>query len=143
MLKAQYWQESRLDPTAISGVDAEGISQAMPATWVDISRALGWPGIVSRKDAKYAIEGGAWYQAKQRQAWGVAGRTAMQRNDLGLAGYNAGLGHILKAQMVCNDARLWPDIAPCLERVTGQYARETLGYVVNINRWYQQMELER
>lgn len=139
-LKAQYWQESRLDPTARSGVGAEGIAQAMPGTWVDVIRALNWPTTVSRRDAAYAIEGGAYYQMKQRMAWRATGRTPAQRNDLGLAAYNAGLGNILKAQKLCDDKPLWEHIAPCLERVTGQYSAETLDYIVKINRWHAQME---
>lgn len=115
----------------------------MPGTWIDIIRALNWPKTVSRRDAALAIEGGAFYQMKQRQAWGTAGRTTHQRNDLGLAAYNGGLGNMLKAQKLCNDARLWPDISPCLVKVTGEYSRETLDYVVKINRWYAQMSVER
>ena len=113
----------------------------MPGTWIDVIRALNYPKTVSRRDAHYAIEGGAYYQMKQRMAWGTEGRTAFQRNDLGLAAYNGGLGSILKAQRACNEARLWPDIAPCLRSVTGQFSDETLDYVVKINRWYQEMEL--
>lgn len=112
----------------------------MPGTWVDVIRAMGWPKLVSRRDARYAIEGGGWYQMKQRTAWGAQGRSPVQRNDLGLAAYNGGLGNMLKAQRACNDARLWEQIAPCLEGVTGQYSSETLDYVVKIHRWYQEMQ---
>ncbi len=140
-LKAQYWQESRLDPTAVSGVDAEGIAQFMSPTWIDVTRALGWPTTVSRHDAAMAIEAGAYYQMRQRTAWSPQARTAVQRNDLGLASYNGGLAHILKAQSECGDARLWPEISPCLEKVTGHYSHETLQYVTFIHRWYQELEL--
>lgn len=139
-LKSQYWQESRLDPTAVSGVGAEGIAQMMPGTWIDVIRAMNWPLTVSRRDAALAIEGGAYYQFKQRAAWGTSGRTAIDRNDLGLAAYNAGLGNVLKAQMACADARLWAQISPCLAGVTGQYAGETLDYVVKIHHWRGEME---
>ncbi|MBY0512051.1 MAG: transglycosylase SLT domain-containing protein [Rhodospirillaceae bacterium] len=141
-MKAQYWQESRLNPTARSPAGAEGIAQFMPGTWRDAVKALGWPRMLSRRDAVHAIEGGAWYMRKLREGW--RNRAPADRHDLALASYNAGMGNILKAQKHCGDARLWSHIAPCLPRVTGpRNARETTTYVSNIHRWHRAMEAEK
>ncbi len=141
LLKAQYWQESRLDPDVRSPAGAEGVAQFMPGTWADAVRALGWPDLLSRRDARHAIEGGAWYMRKLRGGW--KNRRVMDSHDLALGSYNAGMGNIIKAQAVCGGARLWAEIAPCLPQVTGPvHARETTDYVVKIHRWHAVMELE-
>ena len=140
-LKAQYWQESRLDPNARSPVGAEGVAQFMPATWTDAIRALNYPKTVSRRDADFAIEGGAWYMATLRRVW-KRDRDPLQKHELAQASYNAGTGNILKAQKVCHDAKLWPDISPCLVSVTGkQFSHETITYVSRIRNYWQQMEM--
>ena len=136
--KAQLYQESMLDPAAISPAGAAGLAQFMPATWVDVSRQLGWSG-VSPHVAKYAIEGGAYYMAKLAQMWG-ANRPAAERHRLAQASYNAGTGSILAAQAKCQDALLWDEINPCLAGVTGQQnARQTIDYVDRIAAWYRLM----
>ena len=140
LLKAQYWQESHLDPNARSNVGAEGIAQFMPLSWQDQIKALGWPVGVSRRDANLAIEGGAYYMRGLRRTW-RRDRTPIEAHDLALGSYNAGTGSILKAQKACAGAHLWPDIAPCLESITGtDFARQTRDYVVKIHRWRMEME---
>lgn len=139
LLKAQYWQESRLDPKARSNVGASGVAQFMPRSWADVIHALKWPDDVSAEDADYAIEGGAWYDAKLRRSW--KGRAALDSHDLALASYNAGIGNVLKAQKLCDDARLWAEIAPCFGSVTGaENARQTTEYVSKTHRWWREME---
>lgn len=59
---------------------------------------------------------------------------------MGLCAYNAGLGNCIKAQSLCDGAILWPDIAPCMGRVTGRHADETIGYVTMIHKWHAMME---
>ena len=66
----------------------------------------------------------------------------MDRFKLALASYNAGIGHVLKAQSLCDMARLYDEIVPpCLPRVTGtKNSKETIGYTTNIvDRWYPMM----
>lgn len=114
----------------------------MPGTWQDAIKALGWSHLLSRRDAVYAIEGGAWYMRKLRGGW--KNRAPADSHDLALGSYNAGVGNILKAQKRCDNARLWSQIAPCLPAVTGPLnAHETTNYVTNIHRWYRAMEAKK
>ncbi|MDO8838001.1 MAG: transglycosylase SLT domain-containing protein [Parvibaculum sp.] len=132
--KAQLWQESRLDPAAVSPVGAAGVAQFMPGTWSDVTRRLGIPRGVSPHEAKFAIDAGAYYMATLRRQW-HAERPEIDRHRLAQASYNAGLGNIVKAQRACGGARHWPDIAPCLVQVTGRHSKETLDYVRLIEHW--------
>jgi hypothetical protein len=109
------------------------------ATWHEAVRVLGL-GIASPHD-DVAIAAGAWYMAKQRRAW-TTHRTTLQRHELGLASYNAGLGNVLKARARCSGAKLWDAVALCLPLVTGKTnARETTKYVDFImRRWWPMLE---
>jgi len=109
----------------------------MPKTWEDITRQLGWSGI-SANQAEPAIAAGAFYMARLRITW-RKNRSGLEQNRLAQAAYNSGTGNILRAQSICNNARLWIDISPCLSRVTGQSANETLTYVQRIEQWRQQL----
>jgi soluble lytic murein transglycosylase-like protein len=132
--KAQLYQESLLDPNAVSGAGAAGLAQFMPGTWAEVSRELGY-GVISRHLAGPAIEGGAYYMAKQRRIWSGRNRTPDTRQELAQASYNTGAGNVLKAQRLCSDALLWAGIAPCMRQVTGPDAQQTIDYVQRIARW--------
>lgn len=136
--KAQLYQESLLDPSAVSPVGAIGLAQFMPATWNDISRSLGWSG-VSATQADAAIEAGAFYMARLRRGWS-APRPSLDRHHLAEASYNAGTGSILKAQAACGGATNWPQISPCLALVTGALSQQTLDYITRIDHWREQLE---
>ncbi|MCC6912458.1 MAG: transglycosylase SLT domain-containing protein [Rhodospirillaceae bacterium] len=136
--KAQLYQESRLDPAAVSPAGARGLAQFMPATWREIARQLDLGG--SPHD-EIAIDAGAYYMAKLRRTW-RRDRSSLERNQLAQASYNAGAGNILKAQSYCGGARLWPAVRECLPLVTGAgHTRETITYVERIERWWREMEL--
>jgi|GEM_PF-381635 len=139
ILKAQYWQESRLDPAAVSPVGAAGIAQFMPATWAEISRRMQF-GAISPHIAGPAIEAGAAYMAQLRGGWS-APRPEWDRHSLALASYNAGFGHLLAAQQVCGDARGYAAIVACLPQVTGRHSAETSTYVRSIWQFHLQMRL--
>lgn len=141
--KAQLYQESRLDPSAVSPVGAAGLAQFMPGTWQDVIKRLGYPKGVSPHEAKFAIEAGAYYMATLRRSWS-AKRPELDRHELAQASYNAGLGNILKAQKLCGGARHYPDIITCLPKVTGKdNARETSTYVERIRKWFQMLSVEK
>ncbi|HYG91189.1 MAG TPA: transglycosylase SLT domain-containing protein [Azospirillum sp.] len=135
--KAQLYQESRLDPRAVSPVGAAGLAQFMPGTWEQVTRELRLGAVSPHHDV--AIQAGAYYMAKQRQVW-RAGRDPHDRQPLAQASYNAGAGNIIKAQRACGGARLWAGIAPCLVDVTGTNSRETLTYVDRVARYTVMME---
>lgn len=134
--RAQLYQESRLDPAAVSPVGARGLAQFMPGTWTEVARQLRLPpGTSPHQDI--AIQAGAYYMARLRASW-TAPRPDDDRQRLAQASYNAGLGNILRAQQRCGGAT-WAEISPCLQAVTGRHAAETLGYVTSIARWHRLM----
>lgn len=126
-LKAQFYQESQLDPNATSPVGAKGIAQFMPATWLDVERRLGMSG-TNPREARYAIDYGAYYMASLRAQW-TAKRPVYERQRLAWASYNTGTGNVLRAQALCDGALLWDDMARCLPTVTGRDAQQTIWYV--------------
>jgi soluble lytic murein transglycosylase-like protein len=141
MLKAQLYQESRLDRMAVSRAGARGLGQFMPRTWDEMVRHLGLAPHVGPHDAR-AIEAAAFYMARLRREW-RAPRADADRHDLAMASYNAGLGNLLKAQRACGGAASYRAIMACLPRVTGRHAEETQTYVARIHHWFQLMEAER
>jgi len=110
----------------------------MPATWAEVSKAMG-RGLVDRRLAEPSIQAGAFYMARLRRSWS-AERPEDDRHQLALASYNAGLGNILRAQQRCGQGRpdppvLYAPIMACLPAITGHHAKETLGYAPAIYRW--------
>lgn len=140
LLKAQLYQESRMDPNAKSPVGAEGVAQFMPATWKEMTQKLGY-GNVSSRIAKYAIPASAYYMANMRNTWSSP-RPENDRYKLALASYNAGKGNIIKSQKRCGGVVLYTEIIGCLHHITGKNSKETLTYVERINKYYIQMVLE-
>lgn len=139
LLKAQYYAESRLDPTAVSPVGAAGVAQFMPATWREVQRELDLVG-VNRYMAEPAIQAGAYYMAKMRGIWSSP-RPEADRHSLAMASYNAGAGNLIKAQRRCGGPNAYREIIECLPAVTGHYSRETITYVERIWRYWTRMLL--
>lgn len=137
--KAQLYAESRLDPAAVSPVGARGVAQFMPGTWSDVVDALDLEG-VSPHMAEPAIAAGAYYMGTLRQGWS-APRPEMDRHSLAMASYNAGFGHLIKAQKRCGGPPGYAEIIACLPDVTGRHSRETITYVSRIWRHWQSMVL--
>lgn len=137
--KAQLYQESRLNPAAISPAGARGLAQFMPATWNDVTGELR---VWGSPHDDLAIDAGAYYMAKLRRAW-FRDRSMPERHELAQASYNAGLGSILKAQRLCGDAKAWAAVQECLHLVTGpRNAEETRTYVARIKVWRHAMGLQ-
>lgn len=139
LLKAQYWQESRLNPNARSPAGAEGIAQFMPATAREILPLLGYS-VIDRRSIEPAINAGAFYMARLRKNWSSP-RPWEDRHKLALASYNAGLGNILKSQKACGGALLYDPIMECLHLIIGHHAKETREYAPLIWKYWRQMEL--
>jgi membrane-bound lytic murein transglycosylase MltF len=138
--KAQLFQESRLDPRAVSPVGARGLAQFMPGTWADTTRQMG--AVDQAVDGEFAIDAGAYYMARLRKGW-ASPRPQADRHKLAQASYNAGMGHIIKAQRLCLNPSLYEEIIACLPSVTGKHSTETITYVKNIDKWWKMMELGR
>jgi soluble lytic murein transglycosylase-like protein len=137
LLKAQCYQESRLDPLAVSPVGAMGLCQFMPGTWSDMQR--NHPELTSAWIPEQSIRAAAYYMGQLNRFWS-APRPAMDRYMLALASYNAGAGHLVKAQRLAGGVNYYAPIVEELPRVTGRHSEETINYVENIvGRWWPAM----
>ncbi|WP_281645548.1 transglycosylase SLT domain-containing protein [Parendozoicomonas sp. Alg238-R29] len=138
LLKAQCWQESRLNPLAVSPVGAQGLCQFMPGTAEEVGRQLGIT--VSPFAPEWSIQAAAFYMQRLRRGWSSP-RPEVDRHSLAMASYNAGIGNIIKAQKACDGQLLYSEIIDCLPDITGRHSKETITYVRNIWRWFMQMVL--
>ena len=139
-LKAQLFQESKLDPAAVSPVGARGLGQFMPGTWADVSKALGWKN-VSPHSAPHSIIAAAFYMRQLRRFPDWRETPDPDRHQLAQAAYNAGAGNIRKAERRCGMASTYSGIIACLADVTGRAnARQSTEYVDRIARWRALME---
>lgn len=139
LLKAQCYQESLLDPFAVSHVGAAGLCQFMPGTWSDARMAIGASIDADRFIPEASIRAAGWYMGRLHGQW-RAERPSMDRFMLSAASYNAGLGHLVAAQRLCGGENLYRDIIPCLSQVTGNHSKETVTYVQRIvGRWWPAM----
>lgn len=135
ILKAQYWQESRFKPDAVSPVGAMGVAQIMPATWKQ------WAPRARMEDrdpfdAEASIFVGACYMGYLYGQWSSP-RPHMDRVCLALASYNAGLGHLLSAQRRRSMHNYYGEIIKGLPEITGQRnSHETIDYVKKILGFY-------
>lgn len=142
-LKAQGIQESGLRPDVCSKAGACGVMQFMPRTWAEEARRLGYIG-VPRSVARASIMASASYMDRCIGFWSVNGRSADDRDMLGLAGYNAGNGNIMGAQRASGGAMDYETIMAYLHLVTGEEnARETRGYAPRIYRIWRELENEQ
>lgn len=133
--KAQLFQESKLDPAAVSPVGARGLAQFMPKTWGEMRLRCGLSPLASPHDPEPAIQAGACYMKYLRGMW-KRDRQVIDRHWLAAASYNRGTGNIIKDQARCGDALLWDDIAPCTATVT----TETVIYVTRIRNYWRLLE---
>lgn len=89
-----------------------------------------------------SITAAGWYMGRLHRFW-KSERPAIDRYMIAAASYNAGAGHLVKAQRICGGGNLYRQIIPCLPQVTGDHARETKTYVERIvGRWWPMMLLE-
>ena len=134
LLKAQYWVESRLDPTAVSPAGAKGIAQFMPGTWDQVCGSLPHTHMDIFKP-KPSIDAGAWYMAYLMRQWHLP-RPSIDKHCLALASYNAGLALILQAQTHSDGKLDYARIIQQLPKVTGSHAQETINYAPRIWQTY-------
>lgn len=118
--KAQGMTESGLRPEVCSHAGACGLMQFMPGTALAM-------GLSNRFNAKQSIRKGVAYDKQLWRQWS-APRPSRERLNLAFASYNAGLGHVLKAQRRAGGGNRYAEIAPHLWR-------EPREYVERIQRW--------
>ncbi|CEI30280.1 NlpC/P60 family protein [Propionibacterium freudenreichii] len=97
LIAAQINAESGWNPTAQSGVGAEGISQFMPATWASVGRDGDGDSKADVWNATDAIVTQGYYMcqlAAQVKADIATGKVRGDVSALTLAAYNAGLGSV-------------------------------------------------
>lgn len=136
-VKAQAFQESRFDPAAVSPVGATGLMQIMPATGRELARQTGVEGPLTSPAVNVLY--GTFYLRRMLSIWSTP-RPPIARLELAFASYNAGAGHIIKAQTLANGALLWDDIQVALPQVTGRHSEETRTYVRRIHRWKEELD---
>jgi len=131
LLKAQCYQESRLDPFAVSPVGAMGLCQFMPSTAREYSNR--YPELDNFWLPEVSIKAAALYMNRLNNYW-KSKRPQIDRYMLALASYNSGVGNITKSQILCNGNVLYKEIIKCLPLVTKQHSKETINYVSLIIR---------
>jgi soluble lytic murein transglycosylase-like protein len=138
--KAQLYQESRLDPMAVSPVGAKGLAQFMPGTWAEVQKQLGWSN-VSPHSPHHAVFAGAFYMRQLRKFPDWRNAPEPDRHQLAQGAYNAGMGNIRKALRLCGMGATWAAAKACLPAVTGKHANETITYIDRIKRWRDRLGL--
>lgn len=135
LLTAQFFQESRFNPKAVSPVGARGVAQIMPMTQGDIEKKLGTFNPFNARDSIYA---GTYYMANRYHVFRFGNKTIANRYALGASAYNAGLKYILQAQELAGreESQRWSPVAKALRRVPKVYADEPILYVKKIFHYY-------
>lgn len=128
-LKAQGIVESNLDYDAVSPMGARGIMQLMPGTAADVARELQI--VPNITDPKTNILFGVHYL---RKMWDIFKKQeGLERLRFALASYNAGAGHIIKAQGLAERSNSWESVGFALTKVTGDAnSQQTRDYVKKI-----------
>lgn len=150
IIKAQSYQESMFKPYIKSYVGATGLMQLMPFTYKELIRKTGRKGSITDVDTNVYL--GVYYDYRLFKQW-KSKRTLESRYKLMFASYNAGLGHLLKSQRICNsEMRKYHvpiDLRHCneydyiesfLDRVTGRHSKETKTYNQRIFKYYRLLE---
>jgi soluble lytic murein transglycosylase-like protein len=138
--KAQFYQESQLDPKAVSPVGAKGIGQLMPDTQAELWKELSFPAAADVFDPYYNILASVRYDAKMWAEWKNPNRRYADRWCLMLASYNAGIGNMVEAQKAADGALDYASIIHALPEITGNAnAAQTRTYVEKIEGYYAQL----
>jgi len=95
-IKAQVWQESRMDPQAESPAGAQGLMQLMPATAAEL-------GVTDPFDPVQNIDAGVRYLADQWRHLDEAA-SSLDRLFFSLASYNGGRGYLNMAFVLAREA---------------------------------------
>lgn len=137
---AQGIVESALNPTAVNPRSGcTGIMQLHPDTYAEMTEKLGYPSgpkmATMIYDPEVNIRCGIAYA---RRCWNIWKQEQYpDRLWFTFASYNAGPGHIIKAQKLAVFKTKWSSVSTQLRKVTGDDdAPETLNYVRRIQKIY-------
>lgn len=132
LLKAQLMAESNLNPNAVSPVGAKGLAQFMPDTWTEYLTKCSLPATTLACNGEASIKCCAAYMADLIKGWSSP-RPELDRYNLALASYNAGMGNLIKAQKIVHGVNDYATIVSALKFVTGNAnAKQTTDYVNRI-----------
>jgi soluble lytic murein transglycosylase-like protein len=123
--KAQLYQESLLNPNAVSHAGAIGLAQVMPATYVEQAGIMGINAHPTNPRANVLV--GAAYLRRMLIGWSSP-RPNPERLRWAWGAYNCGFGCMLKAQKRANGTLQW-------SVVRRHVPAETRIYVDRIEYW--------
>lgn len=131
--KVQAYCESLLNPLAVSDAGAVGIMQLMPGTSSEMAVRLNI--CDSPYDPEFNIRCGIAYDRRMWNVWKK--EDGIERLRFMFASYNAGPGHIIKAQRLAAIKNKWASVSAHLYKITGDDdAPETIGYVRRIEKMH-------
>jgi membrane-bound lytic murein transglycosylase MltF len=132
LIAAQAYQESHLDPKAVSHSGALGLMQLLPSTAKD----MGFDDVSGVEDNLAAgIKYMAWLRDNYFSDPDVAEAASM---DFALAAYNAGPGRVRRLRREAPDHGIDPDrwFGAVENLAQDQVGLEPVRYVANINKYY-------
>ncbi len=122
--KAQGIAESNLRPNARSGAGAIGLMQILPTTFAEIQRAN--PHFVDILTPRWNVAAGIYYDRYLYRHDRLQALPDGERLLVAFAGYNAGLGGVLRAM------RRSPPPVDSWQRMAARAPQETRNYVARI-----------
>lgn len=126
LIAAQIQAESGWNPTAVSATGAEGLSQFEPGTWPAYGRNDAGTGNVSPFNPPDAIMAQGRYDCALASAVApIAQATGISVLTLALDGYNAGIGAVIQANGIPQNAQTQA-YAPKIEALAANYAATQL-----------------
>lgn len=131
--KAQCYQESLLNPMAVSRAGAQGLCQVMPKTWLEQTSLMGISASPFNPRASSLV--GAAYMQRMFRGW-KSYRAPADHRRWAWGSYNYGVGNMLRGQRAAGMSTSWEDVVPLLPR-------EVQTYVERIERWHTNLNEER
>lgn len=140
LLAAVSYQESLLDPTAVSPTGVSGIMMLTSATAADL-------GVADRNDPVQSIDGGSRYLRKMMRRYGNIGNP--DRLWFALAAYNMGPGAVDNVRQAVRqaggDPNSWPAVYTWLQQHQAENSRYTqcMHYVSRIRAYVETIKQSR
>lgn len=130
MILGQIMQESGFDPTAKSGVGAQGLMQFMPATAQWAAKAGGF-GMSAPLDPSWSIRAGVWYDRWLYDRVKLYD-TVCDRWQFTLSGYNGGERWRMKRQELSKNPGSFKVTGPINPGIANSSQEENEAYALRI-----------